>query len=179
MSSTIKFESGPENEIEDSILVVFRDQLGNKEFYCSTWPDLQWEEHLSTSTTKYKHFQNVRLIQLTAMVSGISGEADFMIFFQFAGQQKLFTNNRLEDKNPAAWQWVKIVQSGQFYFTKTLSPSQLIKDYRECHIFSSFIFPQPAVWHRISICEIFTTESKGIFISIPFNFTHSGNAKFV
>ena len=78
------------------------------------------------------------------MVSGISGEADFMIFFQFAGQQKLFTNNRLEDKNQQHYNELKLYSQVNFILPNPLTFS-MIKNYRECHIFSSFIFPQPTV----------------------------------
>ena len=61
---------------------------------------------------------NIQLIQLTAiaMVSGLSGEADFMIFFQFAGQQKLFTNNRLGDKNQEHYNELKLYSQVNFFF---------------------------------------------------------------
>ena len=62
-----------------------------------------------------------------------------MIFFQFAGQQKMFTNNRLEDKKPAALQWVKIYSQVHVSVKLNLFSGSKIKTKRN-PIFYPFIF---------------------------------------
>ena len=124
------------------LYLSFWDQLGNKELYCSTWPDLQWERDIYQLLLLLWINENIfslRLLQPAVIVSGLSVEADFMIFFQFAGQQKMFTNNRLEDKKPAALQWVKMYSQVHVSVKLNLFSGSKIKTKRN-PIFYPFIF---------------------------------------
>ena len=98
LSSTIKCESG--------IWIV---ESWNS--FCDSRVKLISHLRINGTLIFFKTFSNIRLYQLflTDIEYGraIVRQADFMIFFQFAGQQKRFTNNQLKVRT---WNYYMIIR---------------------------------------------------------------------